>query len=136
MSACHRGMRREALPLWINALAYRFCFFGVARKLQLGPPNFPQPPPLIRPGQNAEIHIMDVIFRTSFSELVQFCASALLSGGIVSDLTRYGQNCPDLVRFEQICSDLVRYLIIFVLTRSDLFRFVQIRPDVFGLDQT
>ena len=79
---------------------------------------------------------MDVVFRTSFSELVQFCASALLSGGIVSDLTRYGQNCPDLVRFEQICSDLVRYLIIFVLTRSDLFRFVQIRPDVFGLDQT
>ena len=31
---------------------------------------------------------MDVIFRTSFSELVQFCASALLSGGIVSDVFR------------------------------------------------
>ena len=32
---------------------------------------------------------MDVIFRTSFSELVQFCASALLSGGKVSDVFRF-----------------------------------------------
>ena len=31
---------------------------------------------------------MDVVFRTSFSELVQFCASALLSGGKVSDVFR------------------------------------------------
>ena len=40
----------RTMPTW-------FCFFDVARKFQLGPPNFPQPPPLIRPGQNAEIHM-------------------------------------------------------------------------------
>ena len=42
-----------SIPFYADVIS----LFGVARKLQLGPPNFPHPPPLIRPGQNAEIHM-------------------------------------------------------------------------------
>ena len=85
---------------------------------------------------------MDVVFRTSFSELVQFCASALLSGGKVSDVFRLFfldlartktrqakriarmrgvQICSEFNRFDQMCSDMVR----FGQMWSDLTRFVQ-----------
>ena len=50
---CVRASLILSIPLYAGVIL----LFGVARKLQLGPPNFPRPPPLLRPGQNAEIHM-------------------------------------------------------------------------------
>ena len=57
MCLCLRLCVRASLMLSIPLYAGVILLFGVARKLQLGPPNFPHPQPLLRPGQNAEIHM-------------------------------------------------------------------------------
>ena len=45
---CLRLCMRASLMLSIPLYAGAILLFGVARKAQLGPPNFPHPPPLIR----------------------------------------------------------------------------------------